>query len=515
MSAEAASPRAVNPFLVALSVMLGTFMEVLDATVANVSLPHIAGSLSASIDESTWILTSYLVSNAIVLPVSGWFSSLMGRKKFFLLCIFLFSVSSFLCGLAPSLNILVFFRILQGLGGGALQPVSQAILFDAFPREKQGIGMAIYGMGVVFAPIIGPTLGGWITDNFSWRWIFFINIPIGFFSFFLVQTLVHDPHDFKRIPARNIDYAGLVLLASGLGTLQIIFDKGQREDWFESTFIMGLTLITILCMTAFFLWESRHKNPVLRLSLFRDPNLFSGVILMFVLGFVLYSSLALLPIYVQTLMGYSAMDSGLVLTPGGVSVLIMMPFVGRFVGKIDARLMVALGLAITGISLFQMSHFNLQLDFWSITIPRIVQGFGLAFLFIPINIASLSYLPKDQIGNGTGMMNLMRNLGGSFGIALVTTILARRTQFHQATLGAHITSFDPETTARANDIFNTFIAQGLDPVTAKGMTYGTMYGQLTRQANMMAFVDTFFLVGLATFLVMPLLFLMKQPKKGH
>ncbi|HXN06671.1 MAG TPA: DHA2 family efflux MFS transporter permease subunit, partial [Nitrospiria bacterium] len=279
MSAEAASPRAVNPFLVALSVMLGTFMEVLDATVANVSLPHIAGSLSASIDESTWILTSYLVSNAIVLPVSGWFSSLMGRKKFFLLCIFLFSVSSFLCGLAPSLNILVFFRILQGLGGGALQPVSQAILFDAFPREKQGIGMAIYGMGVVFAPIIGPTLGGWITDNFSWRWIFFINIPIGFFSFFLVQTLVHDPHDFKRIPARNIDYAGLVLLASGLGTLQIIFDKGQREDWFESTFIMGLTLITILCMTAFFLWESRHKNPVLRLSLFRDPNLFSGVIL--------------------------------------------------------------------------------------------------------------------------------------------------------------------------------------------------------------------------------------------
>ena len=512
MTTQDASRPHVSPYIVALSVMLGTFMEVLDTTVANVALPHIAGNLSAAIDESTWILTSYLVSNAIVLPVSGWFSSLIGRKRFFLLCILLFVGSSALCGMASSLPFLVFFRVLQGIGGGALQPVSQAILFDAFPREKQGIGMAIYGMGVVFAPIIGPTLGGWITDNFSWRWIFYINVPIGVLSFFMVQTFVHDPHDFKRVTARNLDYAGLSLLAIALGSLQIILDKGQREDWFESAWIVNLSAVSLVSMVAFFIWELRNPNPVLRLRLFKDRNLTSGVIFMFVLGFVLFSSLALLPIFVQTLMGYTAMESGLVLTPGGVAVLILMPFVGRFVGAVDARLMVGAGLIITGISLLQMSHFNLQLDFWSITIPRIVQGFGLAFLFIPINIMALSYLPRDQIGNGTGLMNLMRNLGGSFGIAAVTTILSRRAQFHQSTLGAHISAYDPETQARSREIFNTLVGQGIDPVTANSMTYGALYGQLIKQSNMMAFVDTFWVVGLACFAVLPLLLWMKKPK---
>jgi DHA2 family multidrug resistance protein len=507
--------KKTNPFVVALSVMMGTFMEVLDTTVANVSLPHIAGNLSAGIDESTWILTSYLVSNAIVLPVSGWFSRLIGRKKFFLICISLFGLSSALCGLAPSLTFLVIFRILQGLGGGALQPVSQAILFDAFPREKQGVGMAIYGMGVVFAPIIGPTLGGWITDNFTWRWIFFINIPIGVLSFFLVQTFVQDPHDFKKSSFKNIDYTGLGLLVLGLGSLQIILDKGQREDWFESGFIVNLSILMILSLIVFLIWELKNKNPVLQLRLFKDPNLTAGVLLMFVLGFVLYSSLALLPIYVQTLMGYSAMDSGMVLTPGGISVLIMMPFVGRFVGLIDARLMVGTGLVITGISLFQMSHFNLDLGFWSITWPRIIQGFGLAFLFIPINVVSLSYLPKDQIGNGTGLMNLARNLGGSLGIALVTTILARRTQFHQMTLGSHIDAYDPVTQERSELIFHNLIGQGVDAITAKSLATASLYGQLLKQANMKAFVDTFWTVGWICFLIFPILFLMKKPKGGH
>ncbi|MHB8482470.1 MAG: DHA2 family efflux MFS transporter permease subunit [Nitrospiria bacterium] len=507
--------KPTSPYVIALSVMMGTFMEVLDTTVANVALPHIAGSLSSAIDESTWILTSYLVSNAIILPVSGWLSRLIGRKRFFLFCIVLFTVSSALCGFAPSLFFLVIFRILQGLGGGALQPVSQAILFDAFPREKQGVGMAIYGMGVVFAPIIGPTLGGWITDNFSWRWIFFINIPIALISFFLVQTFVQDPADFKKSSFKNIDYTGLGLLALGLGSLQIILDKGEREDWFESNFIINLTVLMTLCLVSFVVWELKNKNPVLQLRLFKDRNLTSGVLLMFVLGFVLYSSLALLPIYVQTLMGYTAMESGLVLTPGGVSVLIMMPLVGRFVGLVDARLMVGTGLVITGISLFQMSHFNLDLGFWTITWPRIIQGFGLAFLFIPINITSLSYLSKDQIGNGTGLMNLMRNLGGSFGIALVTTILSRRTQFHQMTLGSHINSYDPVTQERSQNIFNNLTAQGVDAVTAKSLTTASLYGQLLKQANMNAFVDTFWTVGWICFLILPLLFLMKKPKTGH
>jgi DHA2 family multidrug resistance protein len=504
-----------NPYLIALSIMLGTFMEVLDTTVANVSLPYIAGNLSAGIDESTWILTSYLVSNAIVLPVSGWLSRLFGRKRFFLFCIFLFAFSSTLCGLAGSLGMLVFFRILQGLGGGALQPVSQAILFDAFPREKQGIGMAIYGMGVVFAPIIGPTLGGWITDNYTWRWIFFINIPIGILSFFLVQNFVADPPDFKKSGARNIDYIGLGLLTLGLGSLQIVLDKGQREDWFESNFIIELTGVTLIAVLLFIIWELRNKSPVLQLRLFKDPNLTAGVSLMFCLGFVLYSSLALLPIYVQTLMGYTAMESGMVLTPGGVSVLIMMPFVGRFVGLVDARLMVGTGLVICAISLFQMSHFNLDLGFWAITWPRIIQGFGLAFLFIPINVVSLSYLPKDQIGNGTGIMNLARNLGGSLGIALVTTVLARRTQYHQATLGSHIDLFDSVTRDRLDAIFNNLVAGGLDRVSAKGMATATLYGQLLKQANMKAFVDTFWAVGWICLLIFPILLLMKKPKGAH
>lgn len=504
-----------SPFIIALSVMLGTFMEVLDTTVANVALPHIAGALSAGIDESTWILTSYLVSNAIILPVSGWFSSLIGRKKFLLICIFLFVVSSALCGFAPSLPMLVFFRVLQGLGGGALQPVSQAILFDAFPREKQGMGMAIYGMGVVFAPIIGPTLGGWITDNFSWRWIFFINIPIGVLSLFLVQTFVEDPPHFKKSLFKNIDYIGLGLLATGMGALQIILDKGEREEWFDSSWIITLSFVTVFALLFFLIWELKNKNPVLQLRLFKDRNLTSGVLLMFVLGFVLYSSLALLPIYVQTLMGYSAMQSGLVLTPGGISVLLMMPFVGRFVGIIDSRLMVTLGLFITATSLFQMSHFNLNADFWTITWPRIIQGFGLAFLFIPINVASLSYLPKDQIGNGTGMMNLMRNLGGSFGIAFVTTLLARRSQYHQMTLGSHITAYDPVTQARSQDMISLLISNGLDAVTAKSMAMAQLYGQLLKQANMNAFVDTFRVVGILCVLVLPIILLMKKPKGGH
>ena len=508
-------PRKTSPYLIALSVMLGTFMEVLDTTVANVALPHIAGNLSAAIDESTWILTSYLVSNAIVLPVSGWFSRLIGRKRFLIICVFLFSASSALCGLAPNLSLLVFFRVLQGLGGGALQPVSQAILFDAFPREKQGVGMAIYGMGVVFAPIIGPTLGGWITDNYSWRWIFLINIPFGVISIFLVQTFVRDPPDFQKNSFKNIDYMGLGLLALGIGSMQIILDKGQREDWFESAWILLLAVVMTIALAAFFWWEMKNRNPVLQLRLFKDRNLTAGVLLMFVLGFVLYSSLALLPIFVQTLMGYTAMESGLVLTPGGVAVLFLMPFVGRFVGKIDARLMVGTGLLVTAISLFQMSHFNLDLDFWTITWPRIVQGFGLAFLFIPINVVSLSYLPKDQIGNGTGLMNLMRNLGGSLGIALVTTLLARRTQYHQAVLGAKIDTYDPATQEKMRILFNNFIAHGLDPMTAKSLTTGTLYGRLIRESNMNAFADTFWIVGVICLLILPILFLMKKPQSGH
>lgn len=492
--------------------MLATFMEVLDSTVVNVSLPHIAGSLATGTDEATWVLTSYLVSNAIVLPTTGWFSRLFGRKRFYMGCVTGFTIASALCGFAPSLTWLIIFRVLQGLAGGALQPISQAILLESFPLRKRGLGMAIFGIGVVFAPIIGPTLGGWITDSYSWRWVFFINIPVGILSLALTQINVTDPPYLVRGVAK-VDYFGLGLLAVGIGTLQIILDKGQRSDWFSTPWITQFAVISIVCLVGLVLWELRSDHPIIDFSVFKLANFPQGVILIFTLGVALYGSLVLLPVFLQNLLGYTATQSGLVMSPGGVGTLVCMPIVGYLVGKIDARYMIVFGLVLLGVSMFMQAGFNLEIGYWDIVIPRIVMGIGLAFLFVPISTVTFSYTPRDRTGTATGLFNLVRNIGGSVGIAFVTTMLAKRAQFHQFRLTEHINSANPNFTF----FFRSYVAR----LMGTGQTYwgaqkqvlaGT-YGRLIRQATTMSFIDVFWLLGVIMIVLIPVVFIMKKPPR--
>src|ERR1022692_1405778 len=378
---------AVNPWIIALTVTLATFMEVLDTSIANVALPHIAGSLSAGTDESTWVLTSYLVSNAIVLPLSGWLSSIIGRKNFYMGCVALFTVSSFLCGLAPNLGMLIFFRILQGAGGGGLQPSEQAILADTFPPAKRGMAFAVYGVAVVTAPAIGPTLGGWITDNFTWRWIFFINIPVGILSLVLTSRLIQDPPYLKRrkLSQTKIDYIGLGFVALGLGTLQIVLDKGQREDWFESHFIVILSLICVASLIFVVIWEWRHKDPIIDLHLFRVRSFATANFLMFMLGFALLGSTLLLPLFMQTMLGYTAELSGMALSPGGFAIMLAMPLVGFLLSRYSPRWLLMFGLLMLSFSLYHMTTFDLNVDFKTVMLARVYQAIGMAFLFVPIN----------------------------------------------------------------------------------------------------------------------------------
>jgi len=509
---------SVSPWVIALTVMLATFMEVLDSSVANVALPHIAGSLSATVDESTWVLTSYLVSNAIVLPLSGWFSALFGRKRFYMACVALFTLSSMLCGFAPSLAMLIVFRILQGIGGGALQPISQAILVESFPRHKQGMAMAVYGMGVVLAPVIGPTLGGWITDNYTWRWIFLINIPVGALSLTLTSMLISDPPYLVRKAFRGlkVDYCGLGLLSLGLASLEILLDDGQKNDWFSSNFILAAGLIAALALIAVVVWEWRHKDPVVDFRMLRDRNFMLSTVTMFLLGFVLYGSTMLLPVFLQTLLGYTAMRSGLVLSPGGLAIVIGMPLVGFLLSKIEARWLVIFGLCVSALGLFQMAGFDLQVDYHTAMMARIVQSAGLAFLFVPINTMAFATVAKEKMGSATGLINLARNIGGSSGIATATTILARRAQFHQHRLVGHLTPFDPGYSQALAAAAHALAAQGASAVTAMAQARSMIYGMLQRQSMMQAFVDSFWVLGVVFLAVIPLMFFVKKvgPHKG-
>ncbi len=389
----------INPWVIALTVTLATFMEVLDTSIANVSLPHIAGNLSVGEDQSTWVLTSYLVSNAIILPLSGWFSGLLGRKRFYMLCVALFTVSSFLCGLAPSLSVLVLFRILQGAGGGGLQPSEQAILNDTFPLEKRGMAFAVYGIAVVVAPTIGPWLGGWITDNFSWRWVFYINVPVGIVSLLLTSLLVSDPPYMKKANLRagfRIDYIGIGLISLGLGSMQIILDKGQRDDWFASDFIIGFFALMLVGIIAGIVWEWREKEPVVDLKMLKDRNFAIATLAMFFLGFVLYASTVLIPQLLQQLLGYTAQLAGMALSPGGAVIMCMMPIVGILVSKVDTRILITFGCLVSSLALFVMAGWDLGLDFRHAVQARMLQGFGLAFLFIPINVAAFAFVPKES-----------------------------------------------------------------------------------------------------------------------
>jgi DHA2 family multidrug resistance protein len=513
----AASPRLINPWIIALTVTLATFMEVLDTSVANVALPHIAGSLSAGQDESTWVLTSYLVSNAIVLPMSGWISSRIGRKNFYMSCVALFTISSILCGLAPSLGMLIFFRVLQGAGGGGLQPSEQAILADTFSPAKRGMAFAVYGMAVVLAPAIGPTLGGWITDNFSWRWIFFINIPVGLLSLFLTNMLITDPPYMKEERKRkglSIDYIGLGLLAVGLGTLQVILDKGQRDDWFGSHFIVVMTGICVTAIVAVIFWEWNHKNPIIDLHLFKDRSFAIGNLLMFMVGFALLSSTVLLPQFTQTLLGYTAKEAGLALLPGGFAILLAMPLVGFLLGRTDARRLLLFGLAMLSFSLFNMTRFDLAVDFHTVAMARVLQALGLAFLFVPINTTAYAFLPKERNNAASGLVNLSRNIGGSVGISLVVTMLARRAQVHQTNLAAHVNSGSGTFQSIIAATTHALIARGSSSFEASRQAYALVAARIDQQATMLAYIDNFRMLGIVVALMIPFVFLMKKVKPG-
>ena len=507
---------AINPWVIALTVTLATFMEVLDTSIANVALPHIAGSLSAGQDESTWVLTSYLVSNAIVLPLSGWLSSIVGRKNFYMGCVALFTVSSFLCGLAPNLGMLIFFRILQGAGGGGLQPSEQAILADTFEPAKRGMAFAVYGIAVVMAPAIGPTLGGWITDNFTWRWIFFINIPVGILSLLLTSRLIQDPPYLKRrkLSETRIDYTGLGFVALGLGALQVVLDKGQRDDWFESNFIVVLTVVSAASLIFVIFWEWYHKDPIIDLHLFRERSFAAANFLMFMLGFALLGSTLLLPLFMQTLLGYTAERSGLALMPGGFSIMVAMPIVGFLLSRYSPRYLMMFGLCMLSFSLFHMTTFDLAVDFHTVMMARVYQAVGLAFLFVPINTAAYSSLPRDKNNAASGLMNLARNIGGSVGISFVTTGLSRRAQVHQGQLVERLNAANPQFQSTLRGLSNVFsgAGPGAGGSSAQQHAYAMLQGNVIRQSTMLAYIDNFWVLGVVIGCLIPCVFLIKKAK---
>jgi DHA2 family multidrug resistance protein len=507
---------AFNPWIIAITVTLATFMEVLDTSIANVALPHIAGSLSAGQDESTWVLTSYLVSNAIVLPLSGWLSSIVGRKNFYMGCVALFTVSSFLCGLAPNLATLIVCRILQGAGGGGLQPSEQAILADTFPPAKRGMAFAVYGMAVVTAPAIGPTLGGWITDNFSWRWIFFINIPVGILSILLTTRLIQDPPYFKRrkLSETHIDYVGLGFVALGLGALQIVLDKGQRDDWFESNFIVTLALVATAALIFVAVWEWRHKDPIIDLHLFRDRTFGVSNLLMFMLGFALLGSTLLIPLFSQTLLGYTAQQAGLALMPGGFTIIILLPLVGFLLSRYTPRWLLLFGLLMLSFSLFHMTGFDLDIDFRTLAMARVIQAAGMAFLFVPINTAAYAFLPRDKNNAASGLMNLARNMGGSVGISVVTTMLDRRSQAHLTYLSSNLSASNPQFRSRLQALGAVVQSHSGGPPGSSAVPYAIIQNAIARQAAMLSYIDCFWFLGAAILCMVPMVFLMKKSKPG-
>lgn len=502
-----ASSPATGKWLITLSVMIPTLLEILDTSIANVALGHIQGSLSAGQDEVTWVLTSYLVANAVIIPMSGWLARLMGRKNYLMLSVTVFTLASMLCGLAQSLETLVLFRIIQGIGGGGLQPMSQAILLETFPPRQRGLAMAIFAMGAVLGPILGPLLGGYITDNYSWIWIFYINVPIGIVALMMCWTFIFDPpYQERRAAGEKIDCMGLALLSVGLGCLQVVLDKGQGEDWFASEQIVILSVVAAICLTTLVWWELRQENPIINLRIFRIRNFAAGNVVMFFGFFAFFGSIVLLPMYLQNLMGYTSYLAGLVLGPSGAIMLLLLPFVGKLTEKIDARLLLCFGLTVSGLSLVYMSRFTLQIDIGTAIMGRNIQAIGIAFFFVPLSYLTMAYIPRERMNNASALFNLLRNLGGSFGTAFVTTVLARRAQLHQHHLVEHLTPYDTPF-IQAREALSAVLD---DPMAAAGM----IYRHAQQQAAYMAYVDVFHLQALFFFGLALFMWIIRRPDHG-
>ncbi len=504
---------AHNPWLIASVVALSAFMEMLDASIANVALPHMAGSLSTSNDQATWILTSYLVANAIILPLSGWLSNTFGRKKYFMLSLLLFTGSSILCGIAPSLSAMIVFRVMQGAGGGGLQPVAQAILADTFPESKRGQAFALYGITTVLAPIIGPTLGGWITDSYSWRWIFFINIPVGILALMLIQQLVEDPPYLRRL-ARGlvkIDYIGIGLLTVGVAALQVMLDKGQEDDWFGSHFILTLAVVAAVTLVALFFWEWYHDHPVIDVRLFKHFNFLTTNLMMFGFGVMMFGTLVMMPLYLQTLMGYTAETAGLVLSFGGLFLLMELPMVGRLLARVQARRLVTVGWAAMAVGMWVSTRqMDTLISFDAASWVRVLQVIGLPLLFVPLTTVVYVGLPAEKNNAISALINFMRNIGMSFGTSIVTTILARRAQFHQQVLVSHLTPGNVYSAAALQHLTQTLFHAGLSASDALNQAYARIYRAVIVQSTSLAYIDAYHVFSVAAAVLFLLSFFLKK-----
>ena len=506
-----------NPWLVAIVVAMAAFMEVLDTSIANVALPYIAGGLAASNDQSTWVLTSYLAANAVVLPISGWLAVRFGRRRFFLLCIVLFTVSSVLCGSAISLGVLILFRALQGAGGGGLQPIAQAILADSFPPDKRGLAFALYGITAVLAPTVGPTLGGWITYNYSWRWIFYLNLPIGILTLFLVSRIVEDPPYLRQRSGAGVrlDYIGLGFLAVGIGALQVVLDKGQEDDWFGSHFILTLSVISAFCLISLVVWELLHRNPIINLRLFKNSNFAMANLMMFTLGVVYFSSLVLIPQLLQNLLGYTAELAGLVLSASGLVLLVQMPVVGQLTTRVPAKYLIAFGWLTMAIAmLYSTKRIDLDISFGVAMWLRVGQAAPLPFLFVPITLASYIGISAEKSNDAAGLINFMRNIGSSVGTSMVTTLLARRSQFHQGMLASYTTNYDPVFRNKTAALSQQLVQSGTSAADAQHQAYGVIYQSMQNQAQLLSYVDTYKVLAIGAGIMFLLAFVMRKNDPG-
>ena len=508
---------APNPWLVAVVVSIAAFMEVLDTSIANVALPYMAGGLAVSNDESTWVLTSYLVSNAIVLPISGWLAGTFGRKRFFMTCLVIFTLSSLLCGIAPSLGFLLLFRVMQGAGGGGLQPMAQAILADTFPPQQRGLAFALYGVTVVVAPTIGPTLGGWITFSYSWRWIFLINLPVGLLALFLIYRLIEDPPYLSRLKSAGVrvDYIGIALLTLGVGALQVMLDKGQEDDWFESHFILILAITAGTCLLALVIWEWFQKQPIIDVRLFKSFNYLGSNLMMFTLGLILFSSIVMLPQFLQTLLGYTAELAGLVLSAGAALLLVEMPIVGQLTTRVQARYIIAFGWLCLALAMYYSTlRVNLLISFASATWLRVAQVVGLGFLFVPITLVAYVGIPAEKNNTVAGMVNFMRNIGSSVGTSIVTTLVARRSQFHQQILAGYASPGSPTFQNAVNGLAQRLAHAGMSLHEAQMQAYARLYRAIQGQASTLAYIDTYWVLAIGAAMMFFLSFVLKKNVPG-